>query len=510
MYSAMPKNLASGLFPPSKLHSAALQAPLFRKNSNLFSMNPSPYLVPLVMSEKITGFSTYSVVSLNALKRDISELVFKFRNNQDPVARLNEIEVTLQTLHDFEARGTVSEPLMDFYLNYLMKLQAMENKSVFYLKMFTDEQQNAQIPKRNLFKYMIFIVKVPNFDKWMIVFFESSSENCDILFTSPSFEEISKLDIIALARKTLSHFGLKANSLLINPDFPAEPHNDSGLKTLSLLFEIYENHQNLETLKNLQIRKNEFLWAIYQLISSQNHLNHRKTKARLSNFNQVAEENQMKTRKKPDLKLVIPKLVPRNENLHMKNEKIQDYFIKSGFRKQSSGETAKSPKSTNLKTNYLSSHARGSILPNVSLQHVKISPNPPSQQNMNNERIKISKTELKGLLHDMKESIFQEIEQKDLVRGFISKEVKTEDSTLKFSKNELKKMLKSFKTEFNDSIEMEKRKQEEERMRNHMKIEQFQGVLNYCYYYNPEVYESLSKEFSKRVGDYYLGMLFDK
>ena len=505
MYSAMPKNLASGLFP-SKLHSAALQAPLFRKNSNLFSMNPSPYLVPLVTSEKITGFSSYSPMSLNALKRDLVELVFKFRNNQDPVVRLNEIEVTLQSLHDFEARGTVSEPLMDFYLNYLMKLQAMENKSVFYLKIFTDEHQNAQIPKRNIFKYMIFIVKVPNFDKWLMVFFESSSENCDILFTSTSFEEISKLDIIALARKTLSHFGLKANSLLINPDFPAEHHTDSGLKILSFLFEIYENHQNLETLKNLEIRKNEFLWAIYQLISSQNHLNHRKSKARLSNFNQIVDENQMKSRKKPDLKLVIPKLVPRNEN-QMKKEKTQDYFIKSGFQKQSSVETAKSLKSTNLKSSLLSNHVRGSILPNVSLPNVKIS---PSQPNANNERIKISKTELKGLLHDMKESIFQEIEQKDLVRGFISKEVKTEESTLKFSKNDLKKMLKSFKTEFHDSIDMEKRRQEEERMRNHMKIEQFQGVLNYCYYYNPEVYDSLSKEFSKRVGDYYLGMLFDK
>jgi len=499
--------LANPPIPNNKNEASYLshqKTPLFRQNSNLFSVMPSLYLSPKDLPEKITSFSEYSQTALNTLKREVCDNVFKFKKHEETVVMLNNIQITIHTLNDFEFKGQVSENLMNFFLNYLMKLQVLENKSVFFLKLMSEEAENIQIPKKNFYKYLIFPIKSKNSGSWMMILFDTDSGNCDIIYP---FEECAKMELISLARKILKSYNLQSRSLLINTDFKTEPHNDSGLMILSLLLEIYLTNKSLEKIESQPLKKNEFLWAIYELISSQHQLIRKKSVARASQFIQLnnikAESPRLpieKKRKKPDLKLIIPKVVEKMKENIGKTPKIPPikekspegredmYYLKSAFQKQNSFETAKtarSPRKSAIK------------LPNI------------SQNSSLNERIMISKTELKGLMKDMKDSIFQEIEKKNLIRNFISKEVKSDENTLKYSRKELKKMLNCFREEFHGNIENEKKKKQEEFARNQMKMEQFQNMLSYFYYSNPEMYEQLSREFSKRVGEYYLGGLFN-
>ena len=129
-----------------------------------------------------------------------------------------------------------------------------------------------------------------------------------------------------------------------------------------------------------------------------------------------------------------------------------------------------------------------------------------------NRTIQISRDELKGVLQSMKDEIFEELGNRDYVNKFLNNKLKNNSmpqEEMKFSKDELKKLLKNFKSGFQENIQYEAKKKQDDYIKNIMNLGLFQNLLNFYYYYSPEMYEYLTKEYSKRIGDYYLGNLFE-
>ena len=503
MISHRPSYLLSTLLKPSNIRTPLL------KNSPLLSLNPTPYLFAN-LPEKILSFSEYSQLDLNTLRRDVNELVFKGKNPSDPIVRLNEIEMTLQTITNFEVKEIVNEDIMRYFMNYLLKLQVKENKAVFFIKTLNEKSPDfegyGQLPKKNLYKYFCFVLLING--KWVLILYDIVKENCDILYHPET--EIAKLELISNVKKILNRHHLFCKTILIDNEYKPEIYKDSGLLILSFLLELYKN-ENIQNKKEGILYKNELLWVIYQMIHSQNNLKKIQTKARLSRFNHSPVENPMtgsyKLKKKPGLTVIIPHYPKEKKLKEISQDKNSAYYLKSALLKQNIPETSKSQFSikSNIKT--LNSALK---LPNISLKKpVEIQHN-FTEEAPKSERIHISKVELKGMLHEMKDDIFKELKQRDFVGSFLSKEIKGDQKQLKLSREELKTMLRNFKEKINGNMENENFRKQEEFLENQVNLSRFQNLLNYYYYYNPEMYEHLSKEFSKRVGEYYMGSLFEK
>ncbi len=503
MKSNRPSYLLSTLLKPSNTRTP------FLKNSPLLSLNPSPYLLAN-LPEKILSFSEYSQLDLNTLKREVNEIVFKGKTQLDPIVRLNNIEITLQTFTNFEVKDIVTEEIMHFFMNYLLKLQVKENKAVFFMTIINEKsaelESYRQLPKKSLYKYFCFLLLING--KWILILYDTFQENCDILYHPET--EITKLELISSVKKILIRYHLFCKTMLIDNQYKPEIYKDSGLLILNFLLELYRN-ETFQNIKEGISNKNELLWVIYHMIHNQNNLKKIQTKARLSHFNHSPPQSPMKgsykLKKKPDLKVIITNNLKEKKLKEKSQDKNTSYYLKSAFLKQNIPNTSKSRFSIKSSQKTLNS---GLKLPNLSIktpveiQHHKTEEAPKS------EKIHISKGELKEMLHEMKNEIFKELKQRDYVQTFLSKEIKGDQSQLKLSKEELKKMLRNFKEKINGKMEDENFRKQQEFFQNQVNLSRFQNLLHYYYYYNPEMYEYLSKEFSKRVGEYYMGSLFEK
>lgn len=498
--------------------------PFLSKPYDNFLQSPSPYmLVPPIPREKIPSPKDFSNENYERIRRSVHEHL-NFQNKYDIAFKFNNIEIPALMISNFENNDDIEENLFDFFVNYLMRLQIMEDKFLYFLEVVKNLNEPTTalikrnlIPKRHLYNYLIFLINF--FGKWFIIIYDNSAETLEVF----PFFMLSNKSLREETSNIISNI-LNRYNIIVKKEisFNENMSYSSFLKThspllliLTFMLDIYKegrinNNTDLISLQKIIESKRLMEFVLYSMIYYQNDLANklsRKSIMKKNSYYPKAKEltpiPAYKKKKKPELTLNIPKKNSTKKNIentdYLVSQKsaLSTHYLKSGYMLNTAKNKIQTPKSA-LK------------IPNKTPQLKK---NINQSEQLPSERVKISKNELKLILNDLKNEVYEEVKKKNFIESFIAKELKKNiqddnENNLKISKDELKKLLKNFKKEINENIEVDKKNKQNEYFMKQQSMGYFNNLLTYYYYYNPEMYEKLSQEYSKRLGEKYLESMF--
>ena len=149
-----------------------------------------------------------------------------------------------------------------------------------------------------------------------------------------------------------------------------------------------------------------------------------------------------------------------------------------------------------------------------SLKDVELNTDRSNGKNSNSKAIQISKHDLTAMLKDIRQEILQETVKHDDFMSNVATKHQYIDDKLAFTKEEIKDMLKAYKSKIKQEITQDKETTQtqqntyyQEYYNTYQQYSNFQSILWYYYIYNPELYKQLIDEYNHRLHNQLLGSL---